>query len=105
MSAVSFHVRVVTISGLHHTGGVLQNGIQKGRSNASAMSAREGSSTVSATPQPIMMTMAISKAAEGGARAVICASTGNTSASASAYAVKAGMGSAVLVPQGKIAMC
>ena len=50
------------------------------------------------------MTMAISKAAEDGARAVICASTGNTSASASAYAVKAGMASAVLVPQGKIAM-
>ena len=50
------------------------------------------------------MTMAISKAAEDGARAVICASTGNTSASASAYAVKAGMVSAVLVPQGKIAM-
>ncbi len=50
------------------------------------------------------MTMAISKAAEEGARAVICASTGNTSASASAYAVKAGMVSAVLVPQGKIAM-
>lgn len=50
------------------------------------------------------MTMAISKAAEEGARAVICASTGNTSASASAYAVKAGMISAVLVPQGKIAM-
>ncbi len=50
------------------------------------------------------MTMAISKAAEDGAKAVICASTGNTSASASAYAVKAGMISAVLVPQGKIAM-
>jgi len=50
------------------------------------------------------MTMAISKAAESGARAVICASTGNTSASAAAYATKAGMTSAVLVPQGKIAM-
>jgi threonine synthase len=50
------------------------------------------------------MTLAISKAAEDGARAVICASTGNTSASASAYAVKAGMVSGVLVPQGKIAM-
>jgi threonine synthase len=50
------------------------------------------------------MTMAISKAAEEGAKAVICASTGNTSASASAYAVKAGMVSGVLVPQGKIAM-
>jgi len=50
------------------------------------------------------MTVAISKAAESGARAVICASTGNTSASAAAYAVKAGMVCAVLVPQGKIAM-
>lgn len=50
------------------------------------------------------MTMAISKAVEGGARAVICASTGNTSASAAAYAVKAGIICAVLVPQGKIAM-
>ncbi len=50
------------------------------------------------------MTMAISKAAEDGAKAVICASTGNTSASATAYAVKAGMGCAVLVPEGKIAM-
>ncbi len=50
------------------------------------------------------MTMAISKAAQEGARAVICASTGNTSASAAAYAVKAGMVCAVLVPDGKIAM-
>jgi threonine synthase len=50
------------------------------------------------------MTMAISKAAEAGAKAVICASTGNTSASAAAYATKAGMVSGVLVPQGKIAM-
>ena len=50
------------------------------------------------------MTMAISKAAESGAKAVICASTGNTSASAAAYAAKAGMVCAVLVPQGKIAM-
>jgi threonine synthase len=50
------------------------------------------------------MTMAISKAAEDGAKAVICASTGNTSASAAAYAAKAGMIPAVLVPQGKIAM-
>lgn len=50
------------------------------------------------------MTMAISKAAEEGAKAVICASTGNTSASAAAYAVKAGMVCAVLVPEGKIAM-
>ncbi len=50
------------------------------------------------------MTMAISKAAEDGAKAVICASTGNTSASAAAYAVRAGMTCAVLVPQGKIAL-
>jgi threonine synthase len=50
------------------------------------------------------MTMAISKAAEAGAKAVICASTGNTSASAAAYATAAGMACAVLVPDGKIAM-
>lgn len=50
------------------------------------------------------MTMAISVAAERGAQAVICASTGNTSASAAAYASKAGMISGVLIPQGKIAM-
>ena len=50
------------------------------------------------------MTMAISKAAQDGAKAVICASTGNTSASAAAYAAKAGMTPAVLIPQGKIAM-
>ena len=48
--------------------------------------------------------MAMSKAAEDGAKAVICASTGNTSASAAAYATKAGMLPVVLVPQGKIAM-
>jgi len=50
------------------------------------------------------MTMAISKAAEAGAKTVICASTGNTSASAAAYASKAGMKPVVLVPAGKIAM-
>ena len=50
------------------------------------------------------MTVAISKAAEDGAKAVICASTGNTSASAAAYAVRAEMTPVVLVPQGKIAM-
>ncbi|WP_344563545.1 threonine synthase [Streptomyces axinellae] len=50
------------------------------------------------------MTMAITKAKENGAKAVICASTGNTSASAAAYAVRAGMVCAVLVPQGKIAL-
>ncbi|WP_153394248.1 threonine synthase [Ornithinicoccus halotolerans] len=50
------------------------------------------------------MTTAISAAAEVGAEAVICASTGNTSASAAAYATKAGMRCGVLVPEGKIAM-
>ncbi|MFI1963826.1 threonine synthase [Streptomyces pathocidini] len=50
------------------------------------------------------MTMAITHAKEQGAQAVICASTGNTSASAAAYAVRAGMVCAVLVPQGKIAL-
>ncbi|MGO2658807.1 threonine synthase [Mycetocola reblochoni] len=50
------------------------------------------------------MTMAITKAVEAGAKAVICASTGNTSASAAAYAAHAGITAAVLVPEGKIAM-
>jgi threonine synthase len=50
------------------------------------------------------MTMAMSKAAEAGAKVVVCASTGNTSASAAAYATVAGMTCAVLVPDGKIAM-
>jgi threonine synthase len=50
------------------------------------------------------MTMAISKAVEEGSRAVICASTGNTSASAAAYAAKGGLTCAVLVPAGKIAL-
>src|SRR6187431_2599687 len=50
------------------------------------------------------MTMAISKAVEEGSQAVICASTGNTSASAAAYAARAGITCAVLVPQGKIAL-
>ena len=50
------------------------------------------------------MTMAISKAVEAGAKAVICASTGNTSASAAAYATHAGITAAVLVPEGKISM-
>jgi threonine synthase len=49
------------------------------------------------------MTMAISKAVEEGATAVICASTGNTSASAAAYAGKAGIDCIVLVPHGRIA--
>ena len=50
------------------------------------------------------MTTAISAAASRGAKVVVCASTGNTSASAAAYAVAAGMVCAVLVPDGKIAM-
>jgi len=50
------------------------------------------------------MTMAISKAKEAGAEAVICASTGNTSAAAAAYAAKAGMTAGVIVPKGKIAL-
>jgi threonine synthase len=50
------------------------------------------------------MTLAISKAKEEGAEAVICASTGNTSASAAAYAAKAGLTCGVIVPKGKIAL-
>jgi threonine synthase len=50
------------------------------------------------------MTLAMSKAVEEGSKAVVCASTGNTSASASAYAGKAGLMCAVLVPKGKIAL-
>src|SRR3984957_10942998 len=50
------------------------------------------------------MTVAVSKAAESGARLVICASTGNTSASAAAYAARAGIQCAVFLPSGKIAM-
>jgi threonine synthase len=50
------------------------------------------------------MTMAVSKAVGHGAKAVICASTGNTSASAAAYASAAGIQSVVLVPEGKIAL-
>src|SRR5215813_6922436 len=50
------------------------------------------------------MTVAVSMAAGRGATAVICASTGNTSASAAAYAAKAGMTCAVLVPRGNIAL-
>lgn len=49
------------------------------------------------------MTLAISKALEGGASAVLCASTGNTSASAAAYGAQAGMKVYVLIPEGKIA--
>jgi threonine synthase len=50
------------------------------------------------------MTVAISRAMADGAKAVICASTGNTSASAAAYAARAGLTCAVLVPRGKIAL-
>ncbi len=50
------------------------------------------------------MTMAVSRALEEGSRAIICASTGNTSASAAAYAARAGMRAFVLIPDGKIAM-
>ncbi len=50
------------------------------------------------------MTVAVSMAAAHGAQAVICASTGNTSASAAAYAARGGMACAVLVPRGKIAL-
>jgi len=50
------------------------------------------------------MTLAISKALEEGSKAVVCASTGNTSASAAAYAAKAGITCAVLVPKGKVAL-
>jgi threonine synthase len=50
------------------------------------------------------MTVAISKAVEDGAKAVICASTGNTSASAAAYAARAGLVCGVVLPEGQIAM-
>src|SRR5512132_118654 len=49
------------------------------------------------------MTMAVSKAKADGSDSVICASTGNTSASAAAYAARAGMKAFVLIPEGKIA--
>jgi threonine synthase len=50
------------------------------------------------------MTLAISKAVESGSRAVICASTGNTSASAAAYAARAGLRAFVMVPKGAVAI-
>ena len=50
------------------------------------------------------MTMAVTRAVEEGARAIICASTGNTSASAAAYAARAGLACFVLIPEGKIAL-
>src|SRR6266511_2108377 len=49
------------------------------------------------------MTVAVSAAKANGAEAVICASTGNTAASAAAYAARAGVRGAVIVPEGKIA--
>ena len=50
------------------------------------------------------MTLAVSKAAERGAQVVVCASTGNTSAAAAAYAARAGMKCVVLIPEGNIAL-
>ena len=50
------------------------------------------------------MTMAVTKAVEAGSHAIICASTGNTSASAAAYAARAGIKAFVLIPDGKIAL-
>ncbi|MDR1926593.1 MAG: threonine synthase [Endomicrobium sp.] len=50
------------------------------------------------------MTLAVSKAVEAGSKAVICASTGNTSASAAAYAARAGIKCIVLIPEGKTAL-
>ena len=50
------------------------------------------------------MTMAVTRAVEEGSRAIICASTGNTSAAAAAYAARAGITAFVLIPEGKIAM-
>ena len=50
------------------------------------------------------MTLAMSKAVEDGSKAVICASTGNTSASAAAYAARAGIVCAVLIPEGQVAL-
>jgi threonine synthase len=50
------------------------------------------------------MTLAVSKALEGGAKAVACASTGNTAASAAAYAARAGMTAIVILPAGYVAL-
>jgi threonine synthase len=50
------------------------------------------------------MTMAVSRAVESGSQAVICASTGNTSAAAAAYAARAGIKAFVVIPEGKIAV-
>src|SRR5699024_673818 len=50
------------------------------------------------------MVMAVAKAKEDGSKSVICASTGNTSAAAAAYAAKAGMKAIVVIPKGKVAL-
>lgn len=50
------------------------------------------------------MVMAVAKAAEAGSKSIICASTGNTSASAAAYAAKAGMRAIIVIPKGKVAL-
>jgi len=50
------------------------------------------------------MSMAVTKAVENGAKAIVCASTGNTSAAAAAYAARAGIKCIVLIPEGKIAL-
>jgi threonine synthase len=50
------------------------------------------------------MTMAVTKAVEAGSKAIICASTGNTSAAAAAYAARAGIKAFVIIPEGKIAL-
>ena len=50
------------------------------------------------------MTMAVTQAVAGGSHAIICASTGNTSAAAAAYAARAGITAFVLIPEGKIAL-
>src|SRR5690625_4531845 len=50
------------------------------------------------------MVMAVAKAAEDGSKSVICASTGNTSAAAAAYAAKAGMRAIIVIPKGKVAL-
>jgi len=50
------------------------------------------------------MTVAVTKAVNSGSRAILCASTGNTSASAAAYAARAGISAFVLIPEGKIAL-
>ena len=50
------------------------------------------------------MSMAVTRAVEEGSRAVLCASTGNTSAAAAAYAARAGIAAFVIIPEGKIAL-